>query len=51
MLPVKSMPAGGSFYCEMLGFEVEKKTDDWGWAMLRFLVFRLIQIPRHLTRA
>jgi catechol 2,3-dioxygenase-like lactoylglutathione lyase family enzyme len=36
MLPVKSMPASVDFYCVMLGFEVETRNDDWGWAMLRF---------------
>ena len=35
MLPVKSMPVSVNFYCGMLGFEVEKRNDDWGWAMLR----------------
>ncbi len=42
MLPVKSMPASVEFYCEMLGFEVEKRNDDWGWAMLRFDECRLM---------
>ena len=35
MLPVRSMPASVAFYCDKLGFEVEKRQDDWGWAMLR----------------
>ena len=35
MLPVKSMPASVVFN-EKLGFSVEKRNDDWGWAMLRF---------------
>ncbi|HET9886586.1 MAG TPA: VOC family protein [bacterium] len=35
MLPVKSMPASLEFY-QKLGFTVERKEDDWGWAMLRF---------------
>jgi len=35
MLPVKSMPASIKFY-EKLGFIVERRNDDWGWAMLRF---------------
>lgn len=35
MLPVKSMPDSVNFYCEMLGFVVEQRNDDWGWAMLR----------------
>jgi uncharacterized glyoxalase superfamily protein PhnB len=42
MLPVASMPASVSFYCGMLGFEVEKRIDDWGWAMLRFDECRLM---------
>jgi uncharacterized glyoxalase superfamily protein PhnB len=35
MLPVKSMPASVEFY-RKLGFNVERKEDGWGWAMLRF---------------
>ena len=42
MLPVKSIPASVDFYCQMLGFEVEKRNDDWGWAMLRFNECRLM---------
>ena len=42
MLPVKSMPASVSFYCDMLGFEVETRRDEWGWAMLRFDDARLM---------
>jgi uncharacterized glyoxalase superfamily protein PhnB len=34
MLPVKSMPASVDFY-QKLGFSVERRQDDWGWAMLR----------------
>lgn len=34
MQPVKSMPASVAFY-EKLGFAVENRNDDWGWAMLR----------------
>ena len=34
MQPVKSMPASVAFY-EKLGFVVENRNDDWGWAMLR----------------
>ena len=34
MLPVKSMPASGEFY-QKLGFTVERRQDNWGWAMLR----------------
>src|SRR5437899_10865613 len=33
MLPVKSVPASIEFY-QKLGFSVEQKNDDWGWAML-----------------
>ena len=42
MLPVKSMPASVTFYCDMLGFAVEKREDAWGWAMLRFDECRLM---------
>jgi uncharacterized glyoxalase superfamily protein PhnB len=42
MLPVKSMPASVDFYCGILGFEVEKRMDEWGWAMLRFDDCRLM---------
>lgn len=42
MLPVKNMPASVNFYCGMLGFEVETRKDDWGWAMLRFDDCRLM---------
>lgn len=35
MLPVKNMPASVEFY-QKLGFSIENKRDDWGWAMLRF---------------
>ena len=34
MQPVKSMPASVGFY-EKLGFVVENRNDEWGWAMLR----------------
>jgi catechol 2,3-dioxygenase-like lactoylglutathione lyase family enzyme len=34
MLPVRSIAAGIAFYGK-LGFEVEQRRDDWGWAMLR----------------
>jgi catechol 2,3-dioxygenase-like lactoylglutathione lyase family enzyme len=34
MQPVKSMPASVAFY-EKLGFAVENRNDEWGWAMLR----------------
>ena len=42
MVPVRSMPVSVDFYCKMLGFEVEKRNDDWGWAMLRFDECRLM---------
>ncbi len=42
MLPVRSMPAAVDFYCGKLGFEVESRNDDWGWAMLRFDDCRLM---------
>jgi len=42
MLPVKSMPRSVDFYCGVLGFELEKRNDDWGWAMLRFDDCRLM---------
>ena len=41
MLPVKSMPASVEFYSK-LGFSIEKRNDDWGWAMLRFDDCRLM---------
>ena len=41
MLPVKSMPAAVEFY-QKLGFTVERRQDDWGWAMLRFDECRLM---------
>lgn len=34
MLPVQSMPASVEFYGK-LGFIVEKRNDEWGWAMMR----------------
>lgn len=34
MLPVRSLPASVEFYGK-LGFEVERRQDQWGWAMLR----------------
>lgn len=42
MVPVKSMPVSVNFYCRVLGFEVEKRNDDWRWAMLRFDECRLM---------
>jgi catechol 2,3-dioxygenase-like lactoylglutathione lyase family enzyme len=41
MLPVRSMPASIEFY-QKLGFSVEKRNDDWGWAMLCFDECRLM---------
>ena len=41
MLPVSSMPASVEFY-QKLGFSVEQRNDDWGWAMLRFDECRLM---------
>ena len=41
MLPVKSMPASVEFY-QKLGFTVERRQDDWRWAMLRFDDCRLM---------
>ena len=35
MLPVRSLAAGIEFYVK-LGFSIEQRRDDWGWAMLRF---------------
>lgn len=34
MLPVRSMPVSVEFYQKMLGFEVETRNDEWGWARL-----------------
>jgi len=42
MLPVRSIPVSVNFYCGMLGFEVETRNDEWGWAMLRFDECRLM---------
>ncbi|HTQ35816.1 MAG TPA: VOC family protein [Steroidobacteraceae bacterium] len=33
MLPVRNVAAGVAFY-EKLGFNIEQRNDDWGWAML-----------------
>jgi len=41
MLPVKSMPASIDFY-QKLGFSVERRSDEWGWAMLCFDECRLM---------
>ena len=34
MQPVRNMPVSVAFY-EKLGFVVENRNDEWGWAMLR----------------
>ena len=54
MLPVKSMPASIEFY-RKLGFSVERRQDDWGWAMLcfgecRLMVDQSINIHRDAPR-
>jgi len=54
MLPVRSMPASVEFY-RKLGFSIEQRNDDWGWAMLRFDECRLmldqsINVQRHAPR-
>jgi len=41
MLPVRSIAASIEFY-RKLGFSVETRRDDWGWAMLRFDECRLM---------
>ncbi len=41
MLPVRHVPASIEFY-QKLGFAVEQRRDDWGWAMLRFDECRLM---------
>ncbi len=41
MLPVRSMPASVEFYGK-LGFSVEKRVDEWRWAMLSFGDCRLM---------
>lgn len=41
MLPVRSVAASIVFY-QKLGFSVEHRNDDWGWAMLRFDECRLM---------
>ena len=42
MLPVKQLARSVEFYCGRLGFQVETRRDDWGWAMLRFDVVRTL---------
>jgi catechol 2,3-dioxygenase-like lactoylglutathione lyase family enzyme len=54
MLPVRSMPASVDFY-RKLGFSVERRNDDWGWAMLRFdecrlMVDQSINVQRNAPR-
>jgi catechol 2,3-dioxygenase-like lactoylglutathione lyase family enzyme len=54
MLPVKSMRASLEFYAK-LGFGVEQKNDDWGWAMLAFgecrlMVDQSINVPPEAPR-
>jgi catechol 2,3-dioxygenase-like lactoylglutathione lyase family enzyme len=54
MLPVKSMPASVEFY-RKLGFSVEKRNDDWRWAMLcldecRLMVDESINVDPRATR-
>jgi catechol 2,3-dioxygenase-like lactoylglutathione lyase family enzyme len=41
MLPVKSISASVEFY-QKLGFSVERRNDDWSWAMLCFDGCRLM---------
>jgi catechol 2,3-dioxygenase-like lactoylglutathione lyase family enzyme len=54
MLPVRSMSASVEFY-RKLGFGVEQRNDDWGWAMLRFdecrlMVDQSINVQPHAPR-
>lgn len=41
MLPVRHLPATLPFY-QQLGFRVEHRRDDWGWAMLELDGCRLM---------
>lgn len=41
MLPVRSMPDSIAFY-HKLGFDLERRHDGWGWAMLRMDECRLM---------
>ena len=55
MLPVSNMPASVAFY-EKLGFSVEKRNDEWRWAMLcysecRLMVDESINVHPPLPRA
>lgn len=54
MLPVKNLGASIEFYGK-LGFSVENRRDDWGWAMLRFdecriMVDKSINVHRDAPR-
>ena len=54
MLPVRSLPASVAFY-QKLGFSVEQRNDDWGWAMLcfdecRLMVDQSINLHRDASR-
>jgi len=42
MLPVRHLPRSIDFYCGKLGFDIERRVDNWGWAMLRFDDCRLM---------
>ena len=42
MLPVRHLPTALGFYCDKLGFQIETRRDDWGWAMIRFDDCRLM---------
>ena len=42
MLPVRNLARAIEFYCGKLGFQIETRRDDWGWAMLRFDECRLM---------
>ena len=41
MLPVRSRPASVEFY-RKLGFDIERRNDEWRWAMLVFGECRLM---------
>lgn len=54
MLPVRNMPASVEFY-RKLGFSVERRNDDWRWAMLcfdecRLMVDQSINVDRDAPR-
>lgn len=54
MLPVKHMPASVAYY-EKLGFTVENRRDEWGWALLvcgdcRLMVDQSINIQPSAAR-